>query len=416
MKVLHLSTGDLGGGAFRGTYWLHQGLLRKGIDSKILVSNKLSDDSTIIKNSQNTFLSKLDQVRSSFDELSLAFYQNRLRERFSPAYTSSFKLKETISKIQPDIVHLHWINGGFLNPEMIGGLNIPTVWTLRDMWPFSGGCHYAGECNKYLESCGKCPILRSKSENDISRNLWSRKKKAWQNSNIRVVAISNWLADCARASSLFRNQQIVVIHNAVDEKKFRPMSRDFSREALALPPNKKIIAFGAINPLRNKKKGFQYLAKALKRLSNENFKDSLEVLIFGSSKPEQEVDIGFKINYLGRLHDDVTLSLVYSAADVMVVPSIQEGFGKTAIEAMACATPVISFDSTGLKDIVEHKLTGYRAECFSVDDLAYGISWILHDEQHLIALSRQARESVEKKFTITKQVDKYHQLYKELIS
>ena len=420
MKILHLNTVDLGDGASRGTYWLHQGLLLKGIDSNILVMRKTSNDPTVISSSRSNLIYKFDRIKNSIDDITLSLYRDRLNNSegnfFSPSCTSSTGVYRAIKEISPDIIHLHWINKGFLKPESLKQLDVPIVWTLRDMWPLSGGCHYAIECTEYTNSCGKCPLLGSRSENDISRKLWLRKRKSWSSSEINLVAISNWLADCAKSSSLFRDKKIRVIHNALDENKFKPLSKSFSKEALSLNPNKKVIAFGAINALKNKNKGFQYLAKALKKLFDEGFSESFEVVIFGSLEPTEKVDLGFKPTYLGTLRDNIALSLVYSAADVMVVPSIQEAFGKTAIEAMACGTPVVSFDSTGLKDIVDHRLTGYRAQCFDIADLAYGIRWVCEDSERHTKLSRQSRKSVEDRFTTKRQANSYHQLYLELLS
>jgi len=417
MRILHLSTSDLSGGAFRGTYWLHLGLLQSGIDSNILVRRKLSNDFTVKEVHENIpLIEKIDRVKNSINIIHLSTYRNKGKTLFSPALTSSTGLHRAIKAIRPDVIHLHWINGNFVKPEDLSRFGIPVVWTLRDMWAFTGGCHYSGNCTKYVEDCGACPLLKSVSERDISRRLWLRKHRSWNDSKITLVAISSWLADCATRSSLFRGQNVRVIPNALDESRFRPLAKNFSRDALSLPQNKKIIAFGAINALHNKNKGFQYLAEALKKLASDGFSDSLELLVFGSSRPDEEPDLGVKVTYFGELHNDIMLSLVYSAADVMVVPSIQEAFGKTAIEAMACGTPVVSFDSTGLKDIVEHKLTGYRAKCFDVDDLAHGILWVCEDLQRHTSLAFAARRSVEERFTIKRQAESYHRLYLDLLS
>jgi glycosyltransferase involved in cell wall biosynthesis len=416
MKILHLSTGDVSGGAFRGSYWLHNALVRKGIESNILVAKKESDDFSIIRTSQSPYTQNFDRAKKILDQVPLLYYPARKKGLFSPALTSASNLQNAIQLIKPDLINIHWVSDGFLRPEDISRFQVPVVWTLRDMWAFTGGCHYAGNCTKYQEHCGACPHLASASEHDLSRKLWRRKQKAWQNSNFTFVAISRWLADCARNSSLFQDKRIEVIGNALDAQLFRPLPKQVAREILRLPLDKQIIAFGAINATSNPIKGFQYLLPALHQLSDKGFSETAEFVVFGSSKPQQGTNLGIKTTYLGRLHDDITLALVYSAADVMVVPSLQEAFGKTAIEAMACGTPVVSFDSTGLKDIVDHQQNGYRAECFSEADLAAGIQWVLADQDRWHHLSTQARQKVELQFTLEKQANAYIQLYHEILS
>ena len=154
MKVLHFSTGDINGGAFRGTYWLHKGLLDQGLSSTLLALNKFSDDPTVVKLSSQPFTQKFNRLKGALEDLPLLFYKHRKNNAFSPAMTAATGIHTAIKAYQPDIIHLHWINGGFLNPETIGKIaDTPVVWTIRDMWPFSGGCHYTDGCTRYVDRC-----------------------------------------------------------------------------------------------------------------------------------------------------------------------------------------------------------------------------------------------------------------------
>jgi glycosyltransferase involved in cell wall biosynthesis len=413
MKVLHLNFSDTEGGAARGAYWQHKALLKAGVQSNMLVANKKSDDFMVI-GPQTRIEKGINLLRPVLDTLPLVFYPKRDTYIFSPAWLPN-TVKRQVDRINPDIVNLHWICGGYFRPESFRRFKRIIVWTLRDMWAFTGGCHYANECKRYEDSCGFCPQLHSKKENDLSKKLWGRKFRAWKDVDMTIVAISHWLAECARSSSLFKNRRIEVIHNGLDEKLFKPMPKKVVREILGLPLNKKIILFGALNALTDKKKGFEHLRLALEKLVSSGRGDSTELVVLGSSEPKDAPNYGMNVRYMGRLHDDISLATAYAGADVTVVPSTQEAFGKTAIESQACGTPVVCFDTTGLKDIVEHKKNGYRARCFDCNDLTNGIAWVLQDEKRWQALSKRAREKVEQEFTLEVQAKKYIALYEELL-
>ncbi|MGB7485561.1 MAG: glycosyltransferase, partial [Phormidesmis sp.] len=199
-------------------------------------------------------------------------------------------------------------------------------------------------------------------------------------------------------------------------EKYRPIEKSIARDLLKLPADKKLILFGALSPTTDARKGFDLLRMALQQLAAQLQHEQLEAVVFGTHKPQEDLDLRLPTRFLGRLTDDTMLALAYSAADVMVVPSIQEAFGKTAIEAMACGTPVVAFDTTGLKASVVHQYNGYSARCFDVADLAKGISWVLADCDRLQILSQNARQTVEDKFTFAHQAQQYSVLYQQLLN
>ena len=416
MKILHLSTSDINGGAARGTYWMHTALKRAGIDSRMLVAEKYTNDDTVIGPNGVTGSQKIfNGIRQTVEYWPLKRYPHKLPGLFSPAIYPNPVIKQ-IEQIKPDIINLHWVGLGLLRPEQLKTFTQPIVWTLRDMWSFTGGCCYTEGCTHYQQQCGHCPMLGSNQENDLSRKVWQRKHRAWQGLNLTLAPISQWLADCASKSSLFHHYPARVIPNAVDTDIFRPMDKKAARDILQLPQHDKLILFGALSATTDKRKGFNHLVTAINQLKID---DSLPLraVIFGAEKTASG-SMPFNIPYtvLGRLNDDITLALAYSAADVMVVPSIQEAFGKTAIEAMACGTPVVCFDTTGLRDIVEHRHTGYRAECFSNRDLANGILWTLETSERNARLADNARKRTERFFSFTVQANKYAELYQEVLN
>lgn len=404
-----------GAGAARAAYRLHQGLLRLGIDSKMLVQDKRMDEPTIISD-RNKLEKKIWEARLNWDNLPLKLYRNRQRKPavFFSAQWLPDLVTSRINALNPDIINLHWICGGFIPIEVLVKLNKPIVWTFHDLWAFTGGCYYSQECDRYTKSCGNCPLLGSNLDFDLSRWVWTRKAKAWQNLKFTIVTPSKWLAECAKSSSLFQNSDIKVIPNGLDIGIYKPSDQQTARNILNLPQNKQLILFGAIAATSNKRKGFHWLQPALQKLSQSGWKDKIELIVFGASQPENLVDLGFKVHYLGKIDDENKLALLYSSADVMIVPSIEEAFGQTASESLACGTPVVSFDSTGLKDIVEHKKNGYRAKCFSCDDLANGIAWVIENKERYQKLCDRAREKVEQEFTLELQARRYFSVFKEV--
>jgi glycosyltransferase involved in cell wall biosynthesis len=409
MKVLHLSTSDVDNGGARAAYRLHQGLRSLGCTSQMLVRAKFSHENTVI--AERSLQTKLGPPISS---LPLRFYSKRNSAMFALQWFPDV-LERRARHFNPDIINLHWVCNGYLQIETLPKFNKPLVWTLHDVWPFTGGCDYIRDCENFKESCGNCPQLLSGTSWDLSRWVWQRKKKSWENLNLTIVATSSWMADCARASSLFKHLRIETIPLGLDTGKYRPINKQIARNLLNLPQDKQLVLFGAINATSDRRKGFHLLLPALQQISSSGWQDCLELVVFGSSKPEQPIDLGFNTHYLGFMHDDIALALIYAAADVMIVPSIQEAFGQTASESLSCGTPVVAFNTTGLKDIVDHQQNGYLAKPFEVEDLAKGIVWVLEDKERQQKLQYHAREKSLQTFSAEIQARRYLSLYEEIL-
>ena len=411
MKILHLCTSDIEHGAARAAYRIHSGLQQIGIDSRMLVRAKLTIDSSVI--AETNWRTKL---APSLSNLPLKLYRHRLKQLFSTQWTPD-TIATRVKQLDPDAINLHWICNGFVQIETLAKFGKPLIWTLHDMWPLTGGCHYSQDCDRFQANCGNCPQLTSDRNWDLSRWIWQRKRKAWQNLNLTIVSPSHWLAHQARASSLFNSLSVKVIPHGLNLEKYQPIAQATARQLLNLPSDKKLILFGASPGTTSEpRKGLQFLQPALKKLLQHQDLQQLELVIFGANQPKQPLDIEFPIHYLGQFHDDVALSLVYSAADVMVVPSMQEAFGQTASESLACGTPVVAFNVTGLKDIITHQQNGYLAQPFEIEDLAKGITWVLSDRKRLTRLSHQARLKAEQDFSLELQANRYLNLYQELQS
>lgn len=416
MKVLLCGSSDIGGGAARSAYRLHQGLQNLQVNSQIVVQTKLSDDFRVLAGS-NKLAKGLAKLRPDLDQLPLYAYPKRDRTVFSPQWLPN-SLSSLINKAAPEIINLHWICDGFIPIKALRQFKQPLVWTLHDMWAFTGGCHYSYDCDRYRQSCGNCPQLHSERKYDLSRQIWQKKSKYWQNIDFRIVTPSHWLAKCAASSALFTNLAIEVIPYGLDLETYKPIDRQLARQILNLPLNSKLILFGAMSATSDRRKGLHLLQPALQKLHKylDISEIPIEILIMGASQPQSPTHFGLTTQYIGKLSDDVTLALVYSASDVFVAPSLQDNLANTVLEAIACGLPVVAFNIGGMSDMITHQQNGYLAKPFDTDDFAKGISWILEDGERHLKLSHQAREKAEKEFALELQAKRYLNLFEEILT
>ncbi|MFC1701438.1 glycosyltransferase [Pseudomonadota bacterium] len=424
MKILHINT-SLAGGAAIAVKRIHQGLINSGIDSSILYKSGHSADPTCFAWEairQNNFANKLKRnffslyrkwqmhqdVSYFLDDKPAGF------EPFSPIQLDQ-KLQFSDLPIRPDIIHLHWIAGFFDYGVFFESIpdKVAIVWTLHDMNAFTGGCHYSWGCERYIKSCGNCPQLANAADNDFSRRIMLEKLRLLSSKSIHVVADSRWIESQAKKSSLFcKAASVRTIHYGLDVDKLAPRDKLACRKALQIPPNCKVIVFGA-DDIDNKRKGLTELIVAIDILKRKD--QDIFLLTFGNKTPVPINDHKLT-KHLGFVSSLDMLSIVYSAADVFVMPSLYEAFGQVALEAMSCAVPVVSFDNGGASDIVIDGVTGYLAKMGDPVDLAVKLEEILSDDGKKQMMGMYARDMVVKQFTLNQQAMKYKKMYEELRS
>lgn len=380
MNIIHISTNDFtGGGAGKAAFRLHSAMLKQGINSKMLVLNKQTKNDSVIPLGTSVMIRVRMIINIIIDRLILFRYHPYAS--FSVA-SSGFHLRKHKLLKDADIIYIHWINHGFLSIKEVAEifrLGRPVFWFFHDMWPITGGCHHSFDCVKYMDSCNACPILQKhSSENDISCKIFQYKLKLWlQYNNLHIITPSNWLSKCTQSSRLFGNGRlsINVIPNTIDPHIFFPKENMFCREYFSLSKSKKIILFGAHLAVNNPYKGWNYMHKALQNLKH---RDDVVAVILGS-KVNQDIinSIPIPVVNIEPISDESILSMLYSAVDVFVSPSLADNFPNTIVESMACGTPVVGFNVGGIPDLIKHKVTGYLAEYKNANDLSVGIEWVL---------------------------------------
>lgn len=409
MKVLHIVAGNLNGGAAKGAYCLHTGLRNVGVDSKILTnSSDIIGDPSVTSIGRGKKGKIRNIVRAQLDNLPSKFYKKREDRIFSTGF-AGVRLTNHPLYGWADIIHLHWINNGFLSLWQIKKIKKPIVWTLRDMWPMTGGCHYSMSCENYQTGCGHCKQLNSKNSLDLSRFIVFLKAKTYPRS-IKCVGISDWMSQIASRSYIFKDYDIRTIHNNIDTDDFFPVNKETAKRVLGIDIQKKTVLVGAQN-ISAFYKGFDHFLAAIKMLDCEQY----HFVFFGEADSHQLKSIRSDFTNFGFLQDLISLRLLYSAADIFVAPSLMEAFGKTIAEAMACGTPVVAFDANGPKDIIDHEINGYLAKPFEPEDLKKGIQWIANHPQPEM-LATKARKKIVQCFDVKMISQKYKDLYEEILS
>ena len=335
MKILILNTSERTGGAAVAAGRLEKALLRAGIS----VSKIVRKDT------------KLNRLRFYWERL-IIFLCNGLNRKklfmVSIANTGEDISSNPLVK-EADIIHLHWINQGFLslnNIKKLVELNKPIVWTMHDMWPCTGICHHSRECEKFKGNCGSCFFLNSKGK-DLSSNVFGKKLSLYHTINITFVGCSQWLANRARQSRLLKNKDVLSIPNPLDINIFYKKERKSVRKVLGLPPNKKLLLL-----LTDRRKGIEYLITSLELLDRQD----VELVVLGQVKENIRNMFSLPIHSIGYLSDELKIVDLYNAVDMFVTPSLEENLPNMIMESMACGTPCVGFRVGGIPEMIDHQV------------------------------------------------------------
>ena len=388
LRVLHVNASDLDGGAARAAHRIHSALRAIGVDSKLLVVSRREASANVLQ-PQSPGQRAMHRLRQLASNELMARQLTPTNPTLHSLNFFSSGLAKWINRSDVDVVNLHWLGGEVLSVEEIGRIEKPVCWTMHDMWPFCGAEHYDDlqHPGRYRGRYDRSNRPPGYSGPDLDAWVWRRKRKAWSDRRFHLVSPSRWLGDCARNSTLMAHQPCQVIPNCIDMSVFKRIERRLACQVLNLAPDKQYVLFGAIASTEDPRKGFELLRSALGAIAaNSAFAGRVELLVFGAHPPSGGVpDLGLPAHFLGTLHDEVGLALLYNAADVFVAPSMQENFPNTVVESLACGTPCAAFRVGGLPDLIDHGSNGWLAEPYDTQDLSSGIVHLLQRDRSATA-------------------------------
>lgn len=412
-SVAILSAHESTGGAARASLRLHETLLELGVKSDYVVQFAQGGRPGVIK-ARGGMANLVARTRHHLDLLPA-----RLARGAVDNWATGVLPSDAVSRVNPlgsDIVHLHAVWNGFVSIQSLPRFNGRIVWTLHDMWPFTGGCTYDRDCGRFREDCGRCPVLNSKRDYDWSRVALRMRERRWRDLDITVVAPSRWLAAAAGESRVFATKRIEVIANPINLSVYRPLDKGVAREVLGLPSDRKIALFASVSPMSDQRKGFDLVFAALRSLGQRYSSTDLVLCIAGAWRNDAFAELGVDVRCLGVLQDDASMALAYSAADVFLAPSRQENLANTVAESLACGTPVVAFRIGGMPDMIDHLQNGYLVQPFDTEEFGAGIQHILESEERWMGMSEAARAAAERKLDARSQALKYVQLYRTLVN
>ncbi len=399
MKILHVNYSDSDGGAAIAVKRLHDILSEKKINSNLLVSEKKTYDKNVINIPKNAEKIK-NLLKDSFNRKLIKFTK---KENFGSHSLNLIpsKLLTKINNFNADVVNLHWIGNETISIKDINKIKSKIVWTLHDMWSFCGTEHYAsndGFMYGYKKKENQSKIFNF----DIDRYIWSLKKKNFKNIN-KIICTSNWMYDKVKESNLFKDKQIKIIPLPIDQNFWEPVDQISAKKILNINEDEKLLVFGADNFIANKRKGFELFIDSIKILKQQKRDYNFKILTFGEKKNLDNYK-SLNIQNLGYINDDLTKKIVFSAADVTVIPSTMEAFGLVAQEATHCGSPCVVFDNTGLTSIIDNKKNGYLANFKSSKSLAEGVAWCLNEMNYK---QNTIYDFTKKKFNTENIIDSY---------
>ena len=409
MKVLHLNSSNVNGGAAKAAIQLHQSLLKEKIQSFFLSQENHSFiNNSITKGS--SLKNVINIIKNGVARKFCKTYKSNKKETLSVSIFKS-KIIDQINNFDCDIVNLHWICNEFISINQLKDINKPIVWSLYDMWPFSGAEHYS-DCERFKDGYKEDNRNKYESGFDINRWTWKRKLNNF-NFPIHLIAPSDWLLKCTQDSVIFKKQKTSKIGHPIDTNFWTSNDKSLGKKIFNLDKKKKLFLFFSSGSTQNYRKGFDLLPKIIEKLNLSE--DKYNLMIVGQKENKNLFNNKSNIKYIDFLNDDVSRKMLYNAADLIIAPSRSEAFGLVVAESGACEVPAIGFESTGVAETILHKQSGYLSKKNDLDDFVQGINWFFENEERFSELGKNSRNHIIKNFSSNTIAKKYVQVYQHVI-
>ncbi|APB33671.1 glycosyl transferase, group 1 [Gloeomargarita lithophora Alchichica-D10] len=402
MKILHINQSDLAGGGAIAAYRLHQGLRKQGLASKLLVGQVTQSDPLVALTPIIPFRKKLKNLA---DILGLNYVTQWGTQAINqhPFYQEA------------DILNFHNLHGGYFNYLFIPQLtrHKPTIYTLHDMWSFTGHCSYSFGCQRWQKGCGKCPYPNTYPaiKRDSTALEWKLKNWVYHQTHLTIVTPSQWLMNQVKLSML-NHLDICHIPNGVNLDIYHPLDQQICRYFLGISHKKYVLLTSSIN-FHDPRKGSDLLIQALNLLPNAIRKETI-LLAMGVAGNVLEKAVDMAVYSLGYIHLDQLKAGVFAAADVFVLPTRADNLPLVLQEAMACGTPLVSFAVGGVPELVRPGVTGRLAEPENPQSLAHQIEQILVNREYRQQMAQKCREIARQEYDLSQQVQHYKQLYQQV--
>lgn len=414
MKVLIINTSERIGGAAIAAYRLMKALKKNGVKARMLVRDKQTDHLTVVSVGSNW----AHTLRFLWERLCIFVGNGFNRKRLFQvdiANTGS-DITHTQEFQRADVIHLHWVNQGFLSMKGLRHIlqaGKPVVITMHDQWYFTGICHYSGSCKKYTTLCQHCELQGGHLLGDMAQRVFRQKERLYQATRLTFVGCSEWMAAMAQKSKLTQGHRVISIPNAIDTDLFRPQDKTEARKAFQLPLDKRLLLFGC-QRITDERKGFRYLVEALQLLkqTHPDVAQRTEIVVVGGQAEEVRNQVPFSIIPISYMSDPHKMVQLYNAVDIYVTPSLQDNLPNTIMEALSCGIPCVGFNVGGIPEMIDHQQTGYVATYQDAQDFADGILWTLSADYD--TLSRQARNKAIVTYGENTVAHQYIQVYKSL--
>lgn len=420
MKVLVVNTSEMAGGAAIAACRLTEALNRHGVKARLLVRDKQSERTTTCVVPSKGLQGMLLKWAFLW-ERARVWMANRFHQKGLWHVDLGIGGADIVSIPEfreADIIHLHWVNQGFLSLKELRRIlrsGKPVIWTMHDMWPCTAICHHARDCNRFQSHCQECPQLLYPSRRDLSFWVFDRKATIYPEGNLTFVACSEWLASEARKSRLLAGKEVISIPNTYNHHAFCPGSREEARRRFTLPKNLRLLLF-ACQKVTNERKGLDYLFEALRSKPIYHWQGRLGLVVVGEMAEDVAYSVPFPIYRQDYINEEEDMALLYRAVDLFVTPSLEENLPNTIMEAMACATPCVGFDIGGIPEMIDHEKNGYVARYRDAEDLARGINFVLDEERYDELSANAAHKAVEawnEESVVRKHIELYERMVKE---